>query len=279
MKTGLVLEGGGMRGLFTAGVLDVMMERDIKVDGIVGVSAGACFGCNYLSKQPGRILRYNISMINEPRYMSLRNFLRTGNLMDGEFAYHTLPDEIDIFDKETYAKSDVEYHIVCTDVLTGEPVYKRLTPPVDYEFLEWLRASSSLPLVSKPVEVGGRLMLDGGMSDSIPLKYFQEQGFERNIVVLTQPLGFTKKRTKLMPLFRTFMRKYPAIIEAMNRRHIMYNAQLAYLAQEEKAGRITIIAPDDTLPIGRTEQNAKRMKLVYQMGRKAAEKAFNLQKV
>ena len=274
MKTGLVLEGGGMRGLFTAGVLDVMMERDIKVDGIVGVSAGACFGCNYLSKQPGRILRYNISMINEPRYMSLRNFLRTGNLMDGEFAYHTLPDEIDIFDRETYAQSDVEYHIVCTDVLTGEPVYKRLTPPADYEFLEWLRASSSLPLVSKPVEVGGRLMLDGGMSDSIPLKYFQEQGFERNIVVLTQPLGFTKKRTKLMPLFRTFMRKYPAIIEAMNRRHIMYNAQLAYLAQEEKAGRITIIAPDDTLPIGRTEQNAKRMKLVYQMGRKAAEQIF-----
>lgn len=274
MKTGLVLEGGGMRGLFTAGVLDVMMERDIKVDGIVGVSAGACFGCNYLSKQPGRILRYNINMINEPRYMSLRNFLRTGNLMDGEFAYHTLPDEIDIFDRETYAQSDVEYHIVCTDVLTGEPVYKRLTPPADYEFLEWLRASSSLPLVSKPVEVGGRLMLDGGMSDSIPLKYFQDQGFERNIVVLTQPLGFTKKRTKLMPLFRIFMRKYPAIIEVMNRRHLMYNAQLAYLAQEEKAGRITIIAPDDTLPIGRTEQNAERMKQVYQMGRKAAEQIF-----
>ena len=274
MKTGLVLEGGGMRGLFTAGVLDVMMERDIKVDGIVGVSAGACFGCNYLSKQPGRILRYNINMINEPRYMSLRNFLRTGNLMDGEFAYHTLPDEIDIFDRETYAQSDVEYHIVCTDVLTGEPVYKRLTPPADYEFLEWLRASSSLPLVSKPVEVGGRLMLDGGMSDSIPLKYFQDQGFERNIVVLTQPLGFTKKRTKLMPLFRIFMRKYPAIIEVMNRRHLMYNAQLTYLAQEEKAGRITIIAPDDTLPIGRTEQNAERMKQVYQMGRKAAEQIF-----
>lgn len=274
MKTGLVLEGGGMRGLFTAGVLDVMMERDIKVDGIVGVSAGACFGCNYLSKQPGRILRYNINMINEPRYMSLRNFLRTGNLMDGEFAYHTLPDEIDIFDRETYAQSDVEYHIVCTDVLTGKPVYKRLTPPADYEFLEWLRASSSLPLVSKPVEVGGRLMLDGGMSDSIPLKYFQDQGFERNIVVLTQPLGFTKKRTKLMPLFRIFMRKYPAIIKVMNRRHLMYNAQLAYLAQEEKAGRITIIAPDDTLPIGRTEQNAERMKQVYQMGRKAAEQIF-----
>lgn len=140
--------------------------------------------------------------------------------------------------------------------------------------MEWIRATSALPLVSKPVEVGGRVLLDGGMSDSIPLKYFQQQGFEQNIVVLTQPLGFTKTRTKLMPLFRTFMKKYPAIIELMNRRHLMYNAQLEYLAQEERAGRITIIAPDDTLPIGRTEQSAKGMQLVYQMGREAAKKFF-----
>lgn len=263
-----------MRGLFTAGVLDVMMERDIKVDGIVGVSAGACFGCNYVSKQPGRILRYNVNMTKEPRYMGLRPLLSTGNLMNPEFAYHTLPDEIDIFDKETFNKSSVEYHVVCTDVLTGEPVYKHLTPPVDYEFMEWLRASSALPLVSKPVEIGGRLLLDGGMTDSIPLKYFQNLGYEHNIVILTQPKGFTKKRTKLMPLFQALMRKYPAVIEVMNRRHIMYNAQLEYLAQEEKAGRITIIAPDDTLPIGRTEQNVEKMKRVYQMGREAAEKLF-----
>ncbi|MBO5706012.1 MAG: patatin family protein [Bacteroidaceae bacterium] len=274
MKTGLVLEGGGLRGLFTAGVLDVMMERDIKVDGIVGVSAGACFGCNYVSKQPGRILRYNVNMTKEPRYMGLRPLLRTGNLMDPEFAYHTLPDEIDIFDKDTFNKSSVEYHVVCTDVLTGEPVYKHLTPPVDYDFMEWLRASSALPLVSIPVELEGRQLLDGGMSDSIPLKYFQNLGYEHNIVILTQPKGFTKKRTKLMPLFHTLMRKYPAVIDVMNRRHIMYNAQLEYLAQEEKAGRITVIAPDDTLPIGRTEQNVEKMKRVYQMGREAAEKLF-----
>ena len=274
MRTGLVLEGGGMRGLFTAGVLDVMMERDIKVDGIVGVSAGACFGCNYVSKQPGRILRYNVNMTKEPRYMGLRPLLRTGNLMNPEFAYHTLPDEIDIFDKDTFNKSSVEYHVVCTDVLTGEPVYKHLTPPVDYDFMEWLRASSALPLVSKPVELEGRQLLDGGMSDSIPLKYFQNLGYEHNIVILTQPKGFKKKRTKLMPLFHTLMRKYPAVIEVMNRRHIMYNAQLEYLAQEEQAGRITVIAPDDTLPIGRTEQNVEKMKRVYQMGREAAEKLF-----
>lgn len=263
-----------MRGLFSAGILDVMMERDIKVDGIVGVSAGACFGCNYVSHQPGRVLRYNMNLKNDPRYMGLRSLIRTGNLMGAEFAYHTLPDELDLFDKKTFAQSPVEFHVVCTDVNTGEPVYKRLTAPVDYEFMEWIRASSALPLVSHPVKIGDQLLLDGGMSDSIPLKYFQEQGFERNIVILTQPKGFTKERTKLMPLFRAFMKRYPAIIEAMNRRHIMYNAQLEYLAQEERAGRIIVIAPEDTLPIGRTEQNGKRMQQVYQMGREIAEKVF-----
>ena len=263
-----------MRGLFTAGVLDVMMERGIKVDGIVGVSAGACFGCNYVSGQIGRALRYNMNMKDDPRYMGIRSLIRSGNLMDAEFAYHTLPDEIDPFDKKTCAQSTTEVHVVCTDVITGDPVYKRLTAPVDYEFMEWIRATSALPLVSHPVELEGRLLLDGGMSDSIPLKYFQKQGFEHNIVILTQPLGFTKKRTKLMPLFRAFMKKYPAVIEVMNRRHIMYNAQLEYLAQENRAGRITLIAPDDTLPIGRTQQSGKRMQLVHRMGREAAERIF-----
>ncbi|MCM1516895.1 MAG: patatin family protein [Paraprevotella sp.] len=272
MKTGLILEGGGMRGLFTAGILDVMMERDIRVDGIVGVSAGACFGCNYVSNQPGRVIRYNMALKDEPRYMSIGNIFRTGNLLDAEFAYHTLPEVLDPFDKETYAQSPVEFHVVCTDALTGLPVYKRLAAPVDYEFMEWIRASSSLPLVSRPVEIGGRLLLDGGITDSIPLKYFQSLGYEHNIVVLTQPKGFIKKRTKLMPLFHAFMRRYPAITEAMSRRHLMYNEQLEYLAQEERAGRITVIAPDDALPIGRTDQNAKRMQRVYDMGRRAAEK-------
>lgn len=262
-----------MRGLFTAGILDVMMERGIRVDGIVGVSAGACVGCNYVSDQPGRMIRYNMKMKDEPRYMGIGNILRTGNLLDAEFAYHTLPEVLDPFDKEAFARSKVEFHVVCTDVHTGMPVYKHLTPPVDYGFLEWVRASSSLPLVSHPVKIGDRLLLDGGITDSIPLKYFQDLGYEHNIVVLTQPKGFIKKRTKLMPLFRILMRRYPAITEAMSRRHLMYNAQLEYLAKEERTGRITVIAPDDTLPIGRTDQNAGRMQKVYDMGREAAEHA------
>ena len=270
MKTGLVLEGGGMRGLFTAGVMDVMMEHDIRFDGIVGVSAGATFGCNYKSHQVGRVLRYNIRFKDDPRYMGLRSLLRTGDLVAAEFSYHTLPNELDVFDVETFNNDPTEFHIVCTDVLTGEPVYHRIDSVNDEE-LDWIRASASMPIVSRPVSLAGRLLLDGGISDSIPLRYFQEQGFGRNVVILTQPKGFYKKKTKLMPLFRLFMRRYPAIIRAMSHRHLMYNEELAYLEDQERQGNILLIYPQNTLPIGRTEQNETKMRHVYAMGRQIGE--------
>lgn len=271
MKKGLVLEGGGLRALFSAGVTDVMMENGIRFDGLIGVSAGATFGCNYKSEQPGRALRYNINFKDDPRYMSWRSFLKTGDLVGAEFSYHVLPNQLDIFDYETFRRNPMEFHVVCTDAETGEPVYKQLDNMTD-EGLDWIRASASMPIVSRPVQLEGRKLLDGGIVNSIPLKHFQEIGYERNIVVLTQPKGFFKKRTKLMPLFHLTMRKYPAIIQAMGRRHLMYNEQLRYLAQEERKGNILLIHPDDTLPIGRTEQNEKKMRQVYQMGRAAAEK-------
>ena len=270
MKTGLVLEGGGMRGLFTAGVMDVMMEKGIRFDGIVGVSAGASFGCNYKSHQIGRVLRYNVRFKDDPRYMGLRSLLWTGNLVAAEFSYHTLPKELDVFDFETYNSDPAEFHVVCTDVLTGKPVYHRLDF-MDDKGLEWIRASASMPLVSKPVEIDGRLLLDGGISDSIPLRYFQEQGFEQNLVILTQPKGFYKKKTKLMPLFHLFSSRYPAIVEAMSRRHLMYNEELAYLEEQERLGKILLVYPQDTLPIGRTEQNEEKMRRIYAMGRAKAE--------
>jgi len=269
MKTGLVLEGGGMRGLFTAGVIDVMMEHGIRFDGLIGVSAGAAFGCNYKSHQSGRVLRYNLRFSDDPRYMGFRTFCRTGELIAGEFAYHIVPTQLDVFDTETFAADPMEFHLVCTDANTGEPYYKRLDK-VDYEALEWIRATASMPIVSRTVKLEGREFLDGGISDSIPLKHFQEIGYERNVVVLTQPEGFTKKRTKLMPLFHLFMRKYPKIIEAMSRRHLMYNEELAYLRQQELQGNTIVLYPQDTLPIGRTEQTPSKQKLVYEMGRKAA---------
>lgn len=267
MKKGLILEGGGMRALFTAGILDVMMEERITVDGTVGVSAGATFGCNYKSVQPGRPLRYNLRFMKDPRYMGWRTLLKDGNLVSAEFSYHTMPTELDIFDAETFAANPMEFHVVCTDVYTGKPVYKKLTH-VDYDCLEWLRASASMPIVSRPVEVGGYKLLDGGIADSIPLRYFQDLGYERNIVILTQPKGFTKKRTKLMPAFHLFTRRYPAIVKAMGRRHLMYNEQLEYLQKQEEEGRILLIYPPEPLPIGRTEQNEKKMRHVYGLGRR-----------
>lgn len=276
MKKGLVLEGGGLRALFSAGVTDVMMENGIRFDGLIGVSAGATFGCNYKSGQIGRALRYNIAYKDDPRYMGWRSFLKTGDLVGAEFSYHTLPTELDIFDYEAFRQNPMEFHIVCTDAETGEPVYKQLDD-MDSDGLDWIRASASMPIVSRPVSLEGRKLLDGGIVNSIPLKHFQELGFERNIVVLTQPKGFYKKRTKLMPLFHLTMRKYPAIIKAMGRRHLMYNEQLRYLTEQEKKGNILLIYPEDTLPIGRTEQNEEKMRKVYQMGRAAAER--RLQKI
>jgi len=259
-----------MRGLFSAGVMDVMMEHGVRFDGIVGVSAGATFGCNYKSHQPGRVLRYNVRFKDDPRYMGLRCLLRTGDLVGAEFSYHTLPKELDVFDTEAFHSDPTEFHVVCTDALTGEPVYHRIDH-VDDEAFDWIRASASMPLVSRPVPIDGRLLLDGGISDSIPLRYFQGQGFDRNIVILTQPKGFYKKRTKLMPLFHLFMRRYPAIVRAMSRRHLMYNDELAYLEEQEKQGTILLIYPQDTLPIGRTEQDETKMRRVYAMGRQAGE--------
>lgn len=270
MRTGLVLEGGGMRSLFSMGIVDVMCEHGVKVDGIVGVSAGACFGCNYKSHQPGRALRYNIAMKDEPRYMGWRTFLRTGNLLDPVFAYHTVPEEIDVFDKETFKKDPTEFHVVCTDIVSGEAVYKQLKT-IDYEALEWIRASSSMPLVSTPVELEGKMLLDGGMVDSIPLKYAEQQGFEHNIVILTQPEDYRKKASKLPLLFRLFVRKYPKVAEIMARRHLMYNAQKEFIREEEARGKALLIFPDEPLNISRTCQDEADMRRVYSLGRRKGE--------
>lgn len=268
MKRGLVLEGGALRGLFSAGVIDVMMENGIDYDGVIGVSAGSNFGCNYKSRQPGRVIRYNVRFANDPRYMGLRSLITTGDLVGAEFAYHYMPLQLDVFDIATFESDPMEFYLVCTDCLTGEPVYYRMDK-VDYDSLEWLRASASMPLVTRPVKVGGRVLLDGGISDSIPLKHFQSMGFDRNVVVLTRPRSYRKEPTKLWP-YRLLMRRYPAITQAMARRHEMYNSQLDYVEREEQAGRIFVIAPEQDLPIGRVEMNVEKMNAVYNIGRETA---------
>ena len=268
MKRGLVLEGGALRGLFSAGVIDVMMENGIDYEGVIGVSAGSNFGCNYKSRQPGRVIRYNVRFANDSRYMGWRSLLTTGNLVGAEFAYHYMPLKLDVFDIATFESDPMEFYLVCTDCLTGEPVYYRMDK-VNYESLEWLRASASMPLVTRPVKVDGHVLLDGGISDSIPLEHFQGMGFDRNVVVLTRPRSYRKEPAKLWP-YRLLMRRYPAITQAMARRHEMYNSQLDYVEREEKAGRIFVIAPDEELPIGRVEMNIEKMNAVYNIGRETA---------
>ncbi len=270
-KIGLVLEGGAMRGLFTAGVMDVMMENGIEFDGLIGVSAGSSFGCNYKSRQPGRVLRYNLKYAGDPRYMGLRSLVTSGNLVGAEFAYHTLPLQLDVFDIETFERNPMAFYLVATDVATGLPAYYRMDK-VNRDSLEWLRASASMPAVTKPVRVDdGRLMLDGGISDSIPLAYFRSIGYGRNVVVLTQPRDYVKKPSSKW-LWRMLMHGHEAIAEAMSRRHEMYNAQLRLVDEGVRRGDTFVIAPDSPLPIGRVSTDKTKMTNVYNIGRQTAQR-------
>lgn len=263
--TGLVLEGGGLRGMFTAGVIDAFIEEHILFDGMIGVSAGALFGCNYKSMQPGRALRYNIQLKNDPRYMGWKTFLRTGNIVSANFSYHVVPFEIDLFDKVTFDNNPMEFWMVCTDIVNGCPIYHKMNEFTHHE-LEWMRASASMPGVSQPVCVDGHIMLDGGITDSIPLKAFQNKGYERNVVVLTQPKDYFKKPMKITWLIKLMTKKYPKVGECMARRYEMYNRELEYLMRQESAGNTLLIYPDKALQIGRTELNEKKMRTVYAIG-------------
>ena len=274
MKSGLVLEGGAMRGLFTCGIIDVMMEAGIKPDGLIGVSAGAAFGCNYKSWQPGRAIRYNMRFAKDSRYSGLKSLLTTGDYFNAQFAYHIVPTQYDLFDDRTFEESPMEFIVVCTDVETGEPIYKRIdkSNPITYD---WIRASASMPLASRVVELEGSKVLDGGIADSIPLEYFEKIGYKRNVVILTQPEDYVKKHNRLMLLMRIALRKYPKLIEAMDRRHLMYNRQSEYVREAERKGRCLVIRPDSKLPIGHISHNPEEMKRVYDIGRELGERKLN----
>ncbi len=266
MKKGLVLEGGAMRGLWTAGVTDVMMEHGIWPNGLIGVSAGAAFGCNIKSRQIGRAIRYNIRFAKDARYSGMKSLLTTGDYFNAEFGYHIVPKYYDVYDDEAFNKNPMEFIVVCTDVDTGRPVYQSLTE-ANYETYEWIRASASMPLVSKVVKLGGRQLLDGGVADSIPLEYFESIGYRHNVVILTQPKGFIKKQNKLLPLMRLALRKHPQFVEALEHRPTMYNNQLAYVEEAERDGRCLVIRPDKKIPIGHISHDPQEMLHVYELGR------------
>lgn len=270
-QTGLVMEGGAMRGLFTAGIIDVWMEHKLHFDCVTGVSAGATFGCNFLTNQPGRALRYCIRFCKDPRFCSVPSLLLTGDMFGAEFCYHTIPEELDPIDNDAFVKSGVPFYIVCTDVHTGKAVYHRCKDVISRAELEWVRASASMPLASQIVRAGNYEMLDGGIADSIPLRFSEYKGNLRNIVILTQPEGYQKKPNSMMPAVRRVYRKYPKLIRAMERRHIIYNRQLEYVAKAESSGTALVIRPPRRLPVSHTTHNADILRETYAIGRETGQ--------
>ena len=271
VKTGLILEGGAMRGMFTAGVMDVLLENGVRFDGAAGISAGAIFGCNFKSRQIGRVIRYNKRYARDPRYCSLRSLLKTGDLYGAEFCYHTLPDELDVFDRGAFTSDPMAFYVGATDVETGKAVF-HLCADGGPEDIEWMRASASMPFVSRPVAIGGRRYLDGGIADAVPYLFMEEMGYRRNVIVLTQPRGYEKKKSAGAPLFGLLLRKYPAVARAMAARHEMYNRQMREIQRREAGGGSLVIRPPEALGIRRTETDPDALERVYQTGRREAEK-------
>ena len=266
MKTCLVLEGGAMRGMYTAGALDVFYNAGIKFDGIIGVSAGAAFGVNYLSGQPGRVIRYNKRFNADRHYMGLIPLLKTGNIVDTDYAYDKVPRELDPFDGDTFDASGVPFWAVVTNVETGRAEYIRLEHAM--EQMDVIRASASMPFVSHIVRVGGEELLDGGVCDSIPVQAALEKlGCQRAVVVLTRPAGYRKKPSGAAAA-RLLYRRYPAFAKALAERYRSYNAALDLVEELEKVGRILVIRPTEDLHIARMEKDPERVQAQYRLGRR-----------
>lgn len=270
-KTGLVLEGGAMRGMYTAGVLDVLMEEKIQTDGVIGVSAGAVFGCNYKSGQIGRTLRYNLQFCGDKRYGSIHSLIRTGDIYDVEFCYHEIPEVIDPFDNDAFVKNPADFYVVCTDVKTGKPVYHKCTD-CGRDDLKWMQASASMPLVSKIVETEGYQLLDGGIADSIPIQWFRKQGYKKNLVILTRPEGYRKKKMKFQGAVNLMLRHYPNLAKAMARRYKVYNRTLDKLEELSKKGEVMILQPSRLIEVSRLEKDPEKLKALYQLGREDAKR-------
>lgn len=269
-KLGLVLEGGGVRGIYTAGVLDVFMEHGLKFDGVIGVSAGSIHGCSYVSNQKGRSIRYYQKYGKDPRFMSFRNLITTGDLIGVEFCYHELPDKLDIYDHDAFLNSGMKFYATCTNVETGEAEYKHITDMRGQ--IDYVRASASMPLVSRIVETDGKKYLDGGCSDSIPVEAFENMGYGRNVVVQTRDATYRKKKSNLNLLFKLKYRKYPKFVEKFANRSEDYNNTLDLISRKEKEGTVFSIRPSHPLELKATKVEPKKAQEAYDLGRSDAER-------
>lgn len=263
MSIGLVLEGGAMRGMYTAGVLDVFLDNNIEVDGIVAVSAGLLFGLNYLSKQRGRTIRYNKKYIKDKRYMGMHSLITTGNIVNKEFAYYDIPNKLDIFDEKTFKKSNTKIFAVITNIETGKPEYVKINNVT--EQIEILRASSAMPFVSKIVNIDEKKYLDGGISDSIPIEKCINLGYDKIVVVLTRPIGYIKKKTNKF-ITKIKYNKYKNLVKAINNRYKVYNDSISKIIDLENKKEIFVIRPSKDLHIKRIEKNENKLQEMYDLG-------------
>ncbi|WGE54836.1 patatin-like phospholipase family protein [Actinobacillus equuli subsp. equuli] len=272
MKVGLVLEGGAMRGMFTAGVLDVFLDEQLEFDGAVTVSAGALFGVNLPSKQRGRVLRYNKKYMNDKRFLSLKSWLTTGNLINRDFAFYELPTIHDPFDQATFAQSQMDFWVTLTNVETGKPEYFKVQDV--FKEMELFRATSAMPFVSQFVEINGKKYLDGGIADSIPLQKCLDLGYDKIVLVLTRPLEYRKKPSS-MALFKWIYRGYPHLIERWQQRYQDYNQTVERIIQLNQAQQIFVIRPSRTIPLSRLEKNPNKLQQMYDLGVSDAQQAIS----
>lgn len=263
MKVGLVLEGGAMRGMYTAAILDLFLDHQIKIDGIVAVSAGALFGVNYPSNQRGRTLRYNKKYVKDKRYMGFSSLLKTGNIVNKDFAYYQVPFELDAFDEAAYQKSKTDFYATVTNVQTGLPEYIKITNATQQ--IEVLRASSAMPFVSKIVKIGDQKYLDGGVADSIPLQKCIDLGYDKIIVILTRPINYRKKKADPL-LAKLFYHRYPKFVEAINNRYKNYNDMVEMIIEKEKNQEIFVFRPSKKIDIKRIERNPDKLQEMYDLG-------------
>ena len=268
MKTGLVLEGGGMRGVYTTGALDCFQDNGLTFDYVIGVSAGACHATSYLSGQRGRSFQINVEYSQDKRYISLGNYLRTKSVFGMDFIFHEIPDRLLPFDYEAMSKNPTEFVVGVTDVLTGQPFY--FTIPKTDMVNTVVAASSAIPIFSPRVEIEGKQYLDGGTTDPIPVKKSLEDGCDKVVVILTRPRGYQKQPEGFRKIYRRKFKKYPAMAEALDRRHEIYNDTLKFIETLEKEGRAIVLAQTSPIPIGRFEKDPAKLRALYELGMKDA---------
>lgn len=273
-QAGLVLEGGGMKGVYTAGVLDLFLDKGLEFSSVYGVSAGACSMCSYIAKQRGRALDVNIDYLDSKRYCSVESMIFSGDLFNVNTCYNLIPNYLNPIDKETFAQYEGKAYSVVTNIATGRPEYLRVKDAV--KDIDMVRASASLPLVSRTVYIKGKPYLDGGISDSIPLQKSIRDGNRKNVVVMTKEVGYRRKPTdsRQLALIKVRYAKYPKVAQLMMERHLTYNDCLDYIERLEQAGKIFVIRPQHESKVGRIERDKEKMKALYDQGYQEAEALY-----